>query len=297
MRKQKLSKEHVFFAKTSLVFYVGLVSATLACTQSDNENTLRRSPTLQQPANILPFRPVNIQLAQSDPNELLRALSMPQTSMTQHIGAHVLKGQSSVKILDANQEILEEHSDELSIDSDSTGHFHATLDNSAEYGRHAIFVGDTIYLRPRFGPYHQRSLRPGESDEILATMTSSGHDYFSPLTGAVRVSANTPITLEGRQAIPVFFSQTKPSLSINNTHKAVHESWREHASVIHAKGVIHLDHDTGVVLKHDIEASISFLRNNQRFTMLLTSHQALTDIGHPIQIEPPQIEKIGSFTP
>ena len=267
-----------------------------ACTQiqSDSDVDVRSSLPLKTPRTS--FKAIDIHLAQENPSELHRALTMPYALVVQHIGAHVLQGQSSVKILDANQTLLEEMSDDLSIHIDSQGQFHATLDNSDEYGHHVILKENLLYSRPRFGPYYRRAPRRGESDEILATLTSSGRDYFAALTHTLRLRPGSATTLEGRQVYPIAFEH-RDSPSHGDALADTDVDWRKHASVTHAKGMIHIDLNTGVVLQHDFNASLSFLKNNRRFTMLLRSHQAMTQMDQPIQIEPPPKQEIGSFIP
>lgn len=229
---------------------------------------------------------VDPSLASSDVDELLKALALPHGWTTEILGAHQVKGTTSVKVLESG-EVLEELSDELALRIDSEGRFQMTLDNSREYGRHASFDGEKLYLRPRFGPYHARPAQSeSEAVDIRNEVFAGASAYFELLEGQVEVSDKGEKVFAGRAAREISL-QLAPEARAQKTQKQSHKEWRNTIVVESLRGNVSLDAETGAVLQLKFEGSISFKRDGRSLQMKLQAERSISDVGHKDEITAP----------
>lgn len=239
---------------------------------------------------------IDLNRASTDAAALLEAARMPHAWVADKLGAHVVRATSTLK-LEESAETVEEFSDQLLLDFDGEGRFLATLDNSKEYGRHAIYDGKTLYLRPRFGIYHARAPQSeGEEAEIRNKMYGVAGDYLELLSRQLEVSDKGSTTSDGRAAREVALKMA-PTARALPPESLSQRKWRDTIEVKSIKGTAVLDAESGVLLHLTISGSIAFERDKRRFTMTLGAESKIEEIGHTRAIEAPPEDLVMAIAP
>ncbi len=239
---------------------------------------------------------VDLDKAATNADTLLAAVLLPHAWLGETLGAHVIDGSSSVEVREGGA-VLEQLDDTLHVEFDGEGRYAATLDNSNEYGRHAIFDGNTLYLRPRFGLYHARSPQTeAEALEIRTEMASGAADYLSLVAAGLEVSDRGAKTRGGR-AIREIEIKLAPSRRTIPDETLTHRLWRNSIEVKTLNGQVDLDVETGAPLFITFEASIAFTREGRSFQMLIKAERTIADIGHTRAVQPPASEEIMKIPP
>ncbi len=229
---------------------------------------------------------VDIDKASSDAVELLGATALPHDWTSEVLGAHWVVGSSSVTVLEGGSTI-EELSDELLLVVDSEGHYRMTLDNSKEYGRHASFDGKTLYLRPRFGPYHARLAQSEtEASDIRNEVFAGASDYLELLGRQLELSDKGESVFEGRAARSITL-QLAPEVRDVDAETLSHKQWRNSIVVDAIRGTASLDAETGAVLYLQFEGTISYQRDGRSLQMKLQAERTISKIGHEESIGAP----------
>lgn len=239
---------------------------------------------------------VDLEKASSNPTELVNAVRMPHTWIGEQLGAHVVRGRSSLKVEESSV-VVEELDDELLLDFDGEDRFLATLDNSMEYGRHAIYDGSKLYLRPRFGLYHGRAPQnQTEAAEIRNEMYGAAGDYLELLSRQLEVSDKGATTRDGRAAREVLL-QLAPSPTAVASETLTHRTWRNSIKVKALSGSVFLDAETGAPLHVQLAGSIAFERDERRFVMNLSAELTVSEIGHTRAIAAPAEDMVLAIAP
>ncbi|RMH37526.1 MAG: hypothetical protein D6689_20905 [Deltaproteobacteria bacterium] len=232
--------------------------------------------------------PIDVAAAARDPAELLRALTQPHRRVAAALGGHRFRGTSSV-VVSADGDEVERLSDETSIDYRDAGAFAARLDNSRDYGRHVVFVGGELYLRPRYGKYHRRP--PVDRDEparILDDIYATFGDTFALVAPAVDPVDRGPVTVAGRPARRIELARAARPRPRHEDDPA--RAWRETIVVDHVDGYAVVDDATGAVLDGRIAARLAFSRDGRPFDMeVAAAHQV--EPGAPDAIAPPPADQ------
>lgn len=233
---------------------------------------------------------IDVERAGREPAELLEALGLPHRLVSEALGAHRVRGTSSVEVRRGG-EVVDKLSDQTLIALDSGGGFRATLENDREYGRHAIYAGGALYLRPRYGKYHRRPpTSPAEPARIRGEMFSTVSAYFDLLWNRAELSDRGATTHDGRAARRIDIS-TAPSATERPAESLRQRKWRESITVEEVEGEVVLDSETGVPLEADIRGSLHFVKGGQRFSMKLAASHEISDIGQVASIEAPPAEE------
>lgn len=225
--------------------------------------------------------------AARDADALLAAVRLPHSWLGEKLGAHVVRGTSSVEVREGGT-VTERHDDVLLIDFDGEDRYAATLDNSKEYGRHAIFDGNRLYLRPRFGLYHGRVPQTEtEAAEIRTEMAAGAGQYLELVAKGLEVSDRGAKTRDGR-AIREVELKLAPSPRKVSAETVNQRLWRNTIEVKTLAGQVDLDAETGAPIFITFEASIGFAREGRNFQMLIKAERSIGDIGHKRAIEAPE---------
>lgn len=234
--------------------------------------------------------------ASSNASDLVDAVRMPHAWIGEQLGAHVVRGRSSLKVEESSA-VIEELDDELLLDFDGEDRFLATLDNSMEYGRHAIYDGSTLYLRPRFGLYHGRAPQSeSEAAEIRNEMYGVAGDYLELLSRQLEVSDKGATTREGRAVREVLLKLAPKPVAVP-PETLTHRKWRDTLEVKALSGSVFLDAETGAPLHLQLTGSIAFERDKRRFVMSLGAELTISDIGHTRAIAAPAEEMVLAIAP
>src|SRR5213078_346072 len=202
-----------------------------------------------------PEAPIDVERAARDPAELGRALARPYRATLAAIGPHSAAINSVLAVEEAGKPVSE-LSDHAQIDNGEVGTYHAIYSNSADYGRETLFVGGTLYLRPRYQRWHARE--PEAPDEPTALRDQ----YFDAVAATWDLlSPGVELTDRGR-----FDIAGRPGRKIEivldaEPHRPPAEPiaqrrWREGRSVDAVAGEVVLDAEKGVPLAVKLSGSV-----------------------------------------
>ncbi len=233
-------------------------------------------------------RSIDVARALTEVVELRRALATPHSALSQAIGPHHVSASSSVTV-ESGGAVMSELSDKTEITIDADGSFRASADNSRDYGRHATFVDNTLYLRPRYGKYHRRApATETEPNEIRNEMFSTTSAYFELLYSGAGLKESGDETVAGRPAKVVAISFAGAEQQ-RDAEPLAHKKWRESIAVSAVSGTAHLDAETGFPLSAEIKGTITFLKEAKRFTMNVSVTHAVSDIGKTEKLAAPAV--------
>lgn len=232
---------------------------------------------------------IDVERAVRDPAALLEALQLRHAQISKILGAHRVRGHSSVEVRRGG-EIVEKLSDHTEIQLDAKGNFRAVADNDQDYGRHAVFVDGVLYLRPRFGKFLRRApSSPAEPGDIRSEMFSTVGAYFDLLWTRAELSDRGAITHDGRPARKIEIA-TAPSAVARPAATLKQRAWRDSISVEKVSGEVVLDTESGAPLEAEIHGSVHFVRDGKKLTMTLTAAHEISDIGQVAPVEAPDAD-------
>lgn len=232
---------------------------------------------------------IDLDRAARDVGELVRALAVPHHQLAGELGAHTITGASSIEV-SRDGAVVDKLADKTSIAIDARGQFRATADNDRDYGRHAIWTGGSLYLRPRYGKYHRRPPNnPEEPGRILDEMFSTASAYFDLLWPAAELSDRGAAESGGRAARKIEISKA-PSPADRPPESVTQKKWRDTITVDEVSGVVLLDRETGAPLSVELEGAIHYVRDGQQFAMKLTASQRI-EVTEVAAIQPPPADQ------
>ena len=242
------------------------------------------------PPKESPF--VDLDKASQGHDALFDALHLPHSWVSSKLGAHKVQGTSKVVVKEGDV-LLEELEDALFLDIDGEDRFVVTLDNSKDYGRHAIYDGSSLYLRPRFGKYHARAPQSeDEASEIRSEMFAGATDYLDLFRNQIEVSDKGKQTLDGRAVRQVALKMAPEAREHEVPAKLSQHRWRDTIEVQAIEGLVSLDAESGVPVSVEFKGSIKYTRDKRRFEMLLRASRSISEIGHERAVAPPAEELI-----
>lgn len=233
---------------------------------------------------------IDVESAVRDPAALLEALQLPHSQISEILGAHRVRGHSSVEVRRGDA-VLEKLSDRTEIQLDAKGNYRAVADNDQDYGRHAIYVDGVLYLRPRFGKFLRRAPNsPTEPGEIRSEMFSTVGAYFDLLWTRAELSDRGAITHNGRPARKIEIA-TAPTAAKRPAATLKQRAWRDSISVEKVSGEVVLDAESGAPLEADIHGTVHFVRDGKKLTMTVTAAHEISDIGQVAAVEAPAADE------
>ncbi len=229
---------------------------------------------------------VELDSAAVDADALLSAVELPHTWLGSSLGAHRIEGTTWVEVREGGQ-VVSELSDVLRIDFDGEDRFAATLDTSNDYGRHAIYDGANLFLRPRYGLYHKRAPQTEtEAAEIRTDMAAAAGDYLGLLARGLEVSDRGPKTRDGRSVRQVELKLApKPRRVADET--LTQKRWRNSIEVKTLSGQVDLDVESGAPVYIQLDGSIVFSREGRSFQMFVKAERSILEIGHTRAVQAP----------
>jgi hypothetical protein len=269
---------------TNNLAMIGLLATALGCGSGKGRSDEELDGLVT--ARKVVAEPIAIDKAVSDVAELRRALLQPHHVVADTLGSHAFRGSSSVRLsTGSGADPVETLDDETAIDFAASGAFRASLDNSREYGRHVVYSGDTLYLQPRFGKYHERApTDPDEPGHIRDDIYATFGDYFDLVSAAAKLEDRGAVTHEGRAAHAVGFTLGERR---KREYEASQKLWRNDAVVTELSGEVILDDATGAALSGTLSGSVAFARDGTNYTMAITAKHAISAVGTDPSIEPP----------
>lgn len=283
---------------SEVVRYVGILGAFAAVYACACGNSEAGRPDDQlgelviAPDNEPPI--INVDKAAGDPTALLGALSTPHRRVYEVLGPHTFKGTSSIEVSEGGK-VIETLSDTTEIAIDEKGNYRAVLDNSRDYGRHVIFFGGTMYLRPRFGKYHKRPPTDEDEparvrDEMFATLGA----YYEPLATRAELT-DAGSTSAGKRPARLIKIKSAPSVRDAPAQTLEHKKWRETAVAESVSGQVVLDAESGVPLEANLSGTLKFARKGRSFSMKLQVTHEITLGAPPAIAAPPEDQTIETY--
>jgi hypothetical protein len=235
--------------------------------------------------------PINIGRATHDLGELMRSAMLTHAQVGALLGPHTVTGRSHTEVHEKGV-VIETIDDEIGIEFDAKGNFHAQLDNSKEYGRDVYFIDGWLFLRPRYGKFHRR--RPNDDGEparirgeIYGTVAAT-LDLLSP---GVALADGGAVQIAGRSGRQINLS-TERRVRKPAPQPLAQRKWRETAVVHEVSGALVVDVKTGVVLRATIQGAVSFQRDGRAFDMRLEARHELGTFGAVEEVEAPAAEMV-----
>lgn len=230
---------------------------------------------------------IDLEKISQDHEALLAALALPHSWVSETLGAHKASGSSKVQVKEG-EALAEELEDTLLLEIDGEDRFVATLDNSKDYGRHAIYDGESLYLRPRFGKYHARPPQSEEEPSTIRNQIFSGAtDYLDLFRGQLEVSDKGVHTLSGRSVRQVALKLAPKAHKKKMPAKLTQSLWRGSIEVQALEGLVSFDVETGVALSVELAGSIKYTRDKRRFEMIVKASRSISDIAHERAVAAP----------
>ncbi len=266
--------------------------AVAACGTSGGTPDEELPGLVHAPADTAPS--IDVARAGKDAAVLTAALTMAERHVVKALGGHTLTAKSSVTIREGATQV-EQLASEVTLEVDASGAFHATENNSADYGREVIFTGGTLYLRPRYARWHGRA--PEDDAELVKLKDDLGSTlaaHVDLVASAISVADRGAVEQAGRPAHRIAIDRMQaPAAPPAQTLKQ--RAWRTGSTVNALAGDIVLDAKTGVPLHAHLEASVEFARDGHRYTMAIVVDHDITAIGAPHPIgAPPAAEVVAT---
>jgi hypothetical protein len=275
----------------SALFAVALVAA--GCGSGEGRPDEELSGLVHEPKRAPAA--IDVGAATRDVAALLRAATLNHAQISALVGPHTVTGKSHTEVHEKGTvvEVLEE---EMGIELDAKGNYHAQLDNSKEYGRDVYFVAGWLYQRPRYGKFHRR--RPnddGEAARIRGEVFGAVGATFDLLSPGVALADGGEVTVAGRKGRVVKLTTSREPREPPR-QALTQRKWRESAAVRTVAGEMVLDAKTGVLLRAVLQGAVTFQRDGRSFEMRLDARHELGTFGAVEDVEPPAPELVVADT-
>ncbi len=230
--------------------------------------------------------PIDADKATKDLAELMRAVRMPHHRVGAAHGAHKFSGTSTAEILSGDQS-LDKTDESVEIAVDDKGNYRAIRNLSDDNGREVIFVGDTLYLRPRHNKFHRRAPESKTEprtlrDQFFSTLAS----YMEPLAHVLKIGAVETTQFAGRDAFKIGLT-TAASPRARTKEAFSQRTWRETIRGGSVSGHIVLDKKSGAPLAANVKGEVEFERNGKPMRMKISVSHALRELGKTVAIAAP----------
>ncbi len=239
--------------------------------------------------------PIELERAAKDPAELHRALMRPYRALVAAIGTHTVAVSSTLTVT-ADGKVDQDLSDHAMIELGDSGAYHATYTNSADYGRETIYVpnktGGTLYLRPRYQRWHERT--PETPEEPVQLRDA----YFEPvaatwelLAPGAELTDRGPAQVAGRAGRKIEI-KLAPEAQKPTGEQVDQRRWREARTIDAVAGEVVLDADKGVPLAVKLSGAVGFQKDGKRYTLKVSVDAAVSGIGTVASIAAPPTDEV-----
>jgi hypothetical protein len=232
---------------------------------------------------------IDVAAAAKDPRELGRALAVPHSRLGGLLGPHRLAISSSFEVTEAGV-VVEQQSDETTLDFASPASWRGVANNSADYGREVIFEGGALYLRARYQRYHQRppttEAEPAALRDRFADAATATWELLAPAAAVADLGAVTFPGLGGKPARKIAISMAaaprKPEPELLAQRK-----WREQRSLAGVEGEAVLDAASGAPLSLTLRGTVGFTREGKSYSMKVSLKSEVSSLAQARAISAP----------
>ena len=192
---------------------------------------------------------------------------LPDSYVASELGAYHATVKTSLKVSERGAEVFTLDVD-TEIKLDDAGGYHARLQNSADYGREVYFIDGVLFLRPRYGKFHRRSpTEPAEPKRIRAEMFAGLAEHWELVAPAMELAGAGESSVAGRPVRTVTMGLDSEHSKTRPVEQHKRSKWRESITVKALKGSAALDKQTGVPLSCEVDATISYTRDDKNYEM------------------------------
>lgn len=260
------------------------VVVALAACDSGRTSDKDLGPLVVKPDDTI--APIDVAKAARDAGELDRAVGLPDHEIERLLGPHGTTFKSTTVVTEGATQV-DNLTIETTIELGADGAWHATSNNSADYGRETIWSGGALYLRPRYSRWHKRApndkLEPAALRDAYAGELAAAFDLLAPGVALSDKGARTVAGRNGRViGVALSTSPRKPP-----AEKLTQKKWREGRLVESVAGEIVLDDKTGVPLSAQLTGKLAYTRDGRKFEMAIDVSQAVRDVGTAVAIAVP----------
>lgn len=231
---------------------------------------------------------VDVNRAGRDAAELGRALAQAWSPAGAQLGDHALRIEHTLAVRDGAA-LVESLGETTTLVATRDGSYHATYENTADYGREVIYLAGTnrLYLRPRYARWHRRA--PEATDEPaairdqFAAVLGADFELISRFAQATDRGAATEASRSGRRIAIALAAKPRPAPTETDPQRA----WRADLVVEQLAGEVVLDDQTGAPLRGTLTASVRFVRDGKPLTMQLSATHTVSAAPAPTIAAPP----------
>ena len=266
--------------------------ATTACGRSSGVPDQQLGDLVVEPKKT--DQKIDVARAATEESELSRALTRPFERVLTDLGPHTMSIKTTVFVDEAGKSV-DELLDETTLEVGDQGTFHGVYNNSADYGREAIFVGGKLYLRPRYQRWHGRAPEsPNEPVEIRESFYAGIAATWDLLGYAAEITDRGVVQEAGRSGRRVEIKMN-PNATKAPRETLVQRKWREGRSVEALTGNVTLDADTGAPLVVNLDGKVAFSRDGRSFVMKVKLTAVASNIGKTVAVSaPPEGEVVAT---
>ncbi len=208
----------------------------------------------------------------TEPEELVRALSLTRRALDERLGAHRMDATSTVKlVLPDRQAVALEES--FAVQSDGRGDVHLLHDNSRGNGFEAVALRDELYVKPRYGKFVRRKIEGDELDRLRTTAETTAASDLRLVERFVQVREAGTANVAGHAGVKLTLSaRTTPEALVRQSEAG--RRWRDTVDVRYIDGDVVLDAKTGAPLAVRLEAQYTFARDGKPVQATLAYKQS-----------------------
>ena len=195
----------------------------------------------------------------TQPDELVRALSLSGHDLDGKLGAHRMDATESLKLELGDQKTVT-LDQTFAVQADGHGGVHLVQDNSRGNGFEAVALADDLYVKPRYGKFVRRKIESDELERLRTTTETAAASDLKLFERFVQVREAGTTTVAGHAGVKLTLSaRSKPDGPAAETEPG--RKWRETVTVRYIDGDVVLDAKSGAPLSVRIEAQYAFVRD------------------------------------
>lgn len=197
----------------------------------------------------------------TQPEELVRALSLSGRALDEKLGAHRMDATETLKLELADRETVS-LDDSFAVQADGHGGVHLLHDNSRGNGFEAVALNDDLYVKPRYGKFVRRKVEGDELERLRATAETAGASDLALIERFVQVREAGTATVAGHAGVKLTLAaRTSPDAPKKQLDAG--KKWRETVKVRYIDGDVVLDGKSGAPLSVRLEAQYTFERDGK----------------------------------
>lgn len=216
----------------------------------------------------------------TQPDELVRALSLFGRALDEELGAHRMDATGTIK-LDLGDRHTASLDETFAVASDGRGAVQLAHDNSRGNGFEAVALNDDLYVKPRYGKFVRRKLEGDELERLRKTAETTAASDLGLLQRFVQVRQAGTATVAGHAGVKLTLS-ARPTPDAPVAESEPGRKWRQTVAVRYIDGDVVLDARSGAPLSVRLEAQYTFTRDGRPVQATLAYKQTTAPLADAI---------------